>query len=305
MSLATHTEQFATLPNGVRLCYATHGSDAAPTVVLIVGLALQMVYWPAVLIDQLVAGGFRVVCFDNRDAGRSARMATPHPSQWQQLTGKAPEGAYGLEDMADDTALLLEHLGIESAHLVGMSMGGMIAQALSYRHPHKAKSLVSIFSTTGNRKVGQPAVSTLWRMVRAKAPHTEAQAVASFSQTMTHIGDATAPDAQALWASYAAQAWRRNGGRADARALFRQIGAILKSGDRTAHLTTIQAPTLVVHGGVDRMVHPSGGVASARAIPGARHEVIPSMRHQIDAPQGERLAALILQHIRSQTGQQP
>jgi pimeloyl-ACP methyl ester carboxylesterase len=304
MSLAHHNEQFATLPNGLRLCYSSHGRDEAPAVLLIVGLGLQLVYWPAVLIEQLVAAGFRVVCFDNRDAGRSARLATPHPGKWQQLTGKAPEGAYGLEEMADDSALLLDHLGIESAHLVGMSMGGMIAQALSCRHPRKARSLVSIFSTTGNRKVGQPAVSTLWRMARAKAPRTEAEAMESYRQTMTHIGDATAPGAHALWDSYASQAWLRNGERADARALFRQIGAILKSGDRTRQLETIQIPTVVVHGGQDRMVHPTGGLASARAIPGARHEVIPQMRHQIDAGQGERLAALILDHIRSQPGQQ-
>ncbi len=304
MSLAAHNEQFATLPNGLKLCYASHGDEAAPTILLIVGLGLQLVYWPATLIDQLVAGGFRVICFDNRDAGRSSRMATPHPSKWQQLTGKAPAGAYGLEEMADDSALLLEHLGIESAHLVGMSMGGMIAQALSYRHPRRARSLVSIFSTTGNRNVGQPAASTLWRMARAKAPRTEADAIASFRQTMMHIGDATATGAHALWDSYARLAWTRNGERADARALFRQIGAILKSGDRTPHLTTIQAPTLIVHGGQDRMVNPTGGLASARAIPGANHEVIADMRHQIDAPQGERLAALILNHIHSHAGQQ-
>lgn len=304
MSLATHIEQFAGLPGGLRLCYSSHGSDAAPTVLLIVGLGLQMVYWPAALIDQLVAGGYRVICFDNRDAGRSARATTPHPSKWQQLTGKAPAGSYGLEDMADDTALLLDHLGIASAHLVGMSMGGMIAQILAYRHPHKTLSLVSIFSTTGNRRVGQPAYSTLLRMARAKAPRNQAQAVESFRNTMMHIGDGTAADVESLWASYATQAWLRNGERADTRALFRQIGAIYKSADRTPQLGTIQVPSLIVHGDRDRMVHPSGGVATARAIPNASHAVIPGMRHQIDAPQGERLAALILNHIGKNPGQQ-
>ncbi|GLK91031.1 alpha/beta fold hydrolase [Pseudomonas turukhanskensis] len=300
MSLATHIEQFATLPNGLRLCYASHGDESAPVVLLIAGLGVQMVYWPAVLIEQLVTAGYRVVCFDNRDAGRSARAATPHPSKWQQLTGKAPAGSYSLEDMADDTALLLDHLGIGQAHLVGMSMGGMIAQTLAYRHPQKAASLVSIFSTTGHRKVGQPALSTLWRMARAKAPRNQAQAVESYRSTMTHIGEGTAPGAQALWENYASQAWLRNGERADARALFRQIGAILKSGDRTPHLRSIQVPCLVVHGDQDRMVHPSGGVATAQVIPNARHEVIAGMRHEINAPQAQRLAALILHHIGQQ-----
>lgn len=303
MSLASHNEQFATLPNGLRVCYSSHGSPDAPAILLIVGLGLQLVYWPAVLINRLVAGGYRVVCFDNRDSGRSARLATPHPNKWQQLTGKAPAGAYGLEDMAEDSSLLLDHLGIEGAHLVGMSMGGMIAQTLSYRHPRKALSLVSIFSTSGNRKVGQPALSMLWQIGRAKAPRTEAEAVKGFRKTMTHIGDPTVPNIEQLWDSYATQAWRRNGARADSRAIFRQIGAIFKSADRTQHLATIQAPSLVVHGDVDRMVHPTGGNATAQAIPGAIYTVIPGMRHQIDAVQAEHLAALILAHIEKVPGQ--
>ena len=302
MSLASHNEQFATLPNGLRVCYSSHGCPDAPTIMLIVGLGLQLVYWPAVLIDQLVAGGYHVVCFDNRDSGRSARLATPHPNKWQQLTGKVPPGAYGLEDMADDSAWLLDHLGVERAHLVGMSMGGMIAQTLSYRHPRKAQSLVSIFSTSGNRKVGQPALSMLWQMGRAKAPRTEAEAVESFRKTMTHIGDPTSPGIKQLWDSYATQAWQRNGSRADSRAMFRQIGAILKSADRTQYLKTIQAPSLIVHGDVDRMVNPTGGSATAQAIPGATYVVLPGMRHQIDAVQSERLCALILAHIEKVPG---
>ncbi|OQR36309.1 alpha/beta hydrolase [Pseudomonas sp. T] len=297
MSLALHEERFATLPNGLRLCYSEHGSEAAPALVLIAGLGLQMVYWPAALIDRLVESGLRVICFDNRDAGRSGRSSTPHPSQLQQLRGKAPDACYGLEQMADDTAQLLEHLNIGAAHLVGMSMGGMIAQTLAYRHPGRVKSLVSIFSTTGNRRVGQPAYSTLWRLSRAKAPKSRDEAIASYSAMMSHIGDASAPDALAQWQDYSALAWVRNGERADARALFRQIGAILRSGDRTAQLKTISAPSLVLHGDLDRMVHPSGGEATARAIPRATHQVIRGMRHQIDSFQAHQLSRLIADHI--------
>lgn len=297
MRTLVHDEQLVELPNGTRLCYSSHGNDADPVVLLIVGLGLQLVYWPATLVHALVAQGYRVICFDNRDAGRSSRLDTPAPSRWQQMRGKAPAGAYGLEDMADDTALLLEHLGVQRAHVIGMSMGGMIGQVLAYRHPQRVRSLTSVFSTTGHRRVGQPAPSTLWRMARARRALTEAEAISMYTASMRHIGDATSPDIETGWAAYARAAWRRNGQRADARALQRQIGAIFKSGDRSARLRGIRAPTLVVHGDVDRMVAPSGGVATAKAIPGARLVSLPGMRHQIDDLQTERLVPLICHHF--------
>ena len=160
MSLAQHHEQYVTLKSGDRFCYAEHGVGNTDTIVLIVGLGLELVYWPNALIERLVASGFRVICFDNRDAGRSVRSDTPHPSLLQQLRGRSPKGAYGLERMAEDTAQLLEALNITSAHIAGMSMGGMIAQTLASMHPEKVISMTSIFSTTGNRRVGQPSYST-------------------------------------------------------------------------------------------------------------------------------------------------
>ncbi|TKB03555.1 alpha/beta hydrolase [Alteromonas portus] len=297
MSLAQHHEQYVTLKSGDRFCYAEHGVGNTDTIVLIVGLGLQLVYWPNALIERLVASGFRVICFDNRDAGRSVRSDTPHPSLLQQLRGKAPKGAYGLECMADDTAQLLEALNIESAHVAGMSMGGMIAQTLASLHPEKVQSMTSIFSTTGSRKVGQPSYSTLWRLARAKAPLNENDAVRNYKAMMTHIGDITAEDAMNQWHQYARLAWQRNGGKSDAKAMFRQIGAIMKSGDRTSMLQNVKAPTLVIHGDVDHMVHPSGGVATARAIPGAKHQVLRGLRHQIDTIQSHRIADSILAHI--------
>lgn len=297
MSLAQHNEQFVTLNNGDKFCYAEHGSDNSETIILIVGLGLQLVYWPKALIERLVAGGFRVICFDNRDAGKSVRSSTPHPNLLQQLRGKAPKGAYGLERMAEDTAQLLAELNIESAHIAGMSMGGMIAQTLASLHPEKVQSLTSIFSTTGSRKVGQPSYSTLWRLARAKTPVNENDAVRNYKAMMTHIGDAAAEDAINQWHQYARLAWQRNGGKSDAKAMFRQIGAIMKSGDRTLMLQNVKAPTLVIHGDVDRMVHPTGGAATAKAISGAKHQVLQGLRHQIDNIQSHRIADSILAHI--------
>lgn len=297
MSLAQHHEQYVTLKSGDRFCYAEHGVGNTDTIVLIVGLGLQLVYWPNALIERLVASGFRVICFDNRDAGRSVRSDTPHPSLLQQLRGRSPKGAYGLERMAEDTAELLEALNITSAHIAGMSMGGMIAQTLASLHPEKVTSMTSIFSTTGSRKVGQPSYSTLWRLARAKAPTSEKDAVKNYQAMMTHIGDVAAKGAVNQWHQYARLAWQRNGGKSDAKAMFRQIGAIMKSGDRTLMLQNVKAPTLVIHGDVDRMVHPSGGVATARAISGAKHQVLRGLRHQIDTVQSHRIADSILAHI--------
>ena len=297
MSLAQHHEQYVTLKSGDRFCYAEHGVGNTDTIVLIVGLGLQLIYWPNALIERLVANGFRVICFDNRDAGRSVRSDTPHPSLLQQLRGRSPKGAYGLERMAEDTAQLLEALNITSAHIAGMSMGGMIAQTLASLHPEKVTSMTSIFSTTGSRKVGQPSYSTLWRLARAKAPTSEKDAVKNYQAMMTHIGDVAAKGAVNQWHQYARLAWQRNGGKSDAKAMFRQIGAIMKSGDRTPMLQNVKAPTLVIHGDVDRMVHPSGGVATARAISGAKHQVLRGLRHQIDTVQSHRIADSILAHI--------
>ncbi|NDW21552.1 alpha/beta fold hydrolase [Alteromonas hispanica] len=297
MSLAQHKEQFITLQNGDTFCYAEHGQDKNGTVLLIAGLGLQLVYWPSALIERLVASDFRVICFDNRDAGRSVRSTTPHPSVLQQLRGKAPKGAYGLERMAEDTAQLLAGLHVKSAHIVGMSMGGMIAQTLTSMYPDVVESMTSIFSTTGSRRVGQPSYSTLWRMARAKAPRSEHEAIKNYHAMMTHIGDSTAEGAISQWQQYAKLAWQRNGSKSDSKAMFRQIGAIMKSGDRTQLLNKVAAPTLVIHGDVDRMVHPSGGAATAKAIAGAKHQVLRGLRHQIDTIQGHRIADSILAHI--------
>lgn len=297
MSLATHDEAFAELPDGTRLCFASHGDPSHPTVLLIAGLGLQLTYWPEALIRALTGAGYRVLVFDNRDAGRSSRAEAPAPSTWQQLMRVAPAQAYALEDMARDTVGLLDQVGVDRAHVVGMSMGGMIGQAMAAHHAPRVRSLTSVFSTTGHRRVGQPAPSTLWRLGTAPRPATQDEAVQGYVAMMEHIGDPQAPDARRHWADYAALAWQRNGARADARAFGRQIGAVLQSGDRTAALRGVRAPTLVVHGDVDRMVHPSGGAATAAAIAGARHVVLPGMRHQIDTLQSARLVPLLVDHF--------
>lgn len=289
-------DHHAELPGGLRLCYRSYGQPDGKPVLLIAGLGLQLTSWPRAFVDTFVAAGYRVIAPDNRDVGRSSSLRGRPPGKLQQLLRQAPPDSYALEDMADDMQHLLAHCGISSAHVVGMSMGGMIGQTLAARHPDAVLSLTSIFSTTGAARVGGPALSTMWRMARP-APRTEDEAVARYVSMMRHVGDPTAPDIEAVWSAYARSAWERNGNRANAGGIGRQIGAIFKSGDRTALLQRVRARTLVIHGDVDRLVHPSGGHATAQAIKGAHHVTIRGMRHQIDTVRTPELTRLILSHI--------
>ncbi|HYX63029.1 MAG TPA: alpha/beta fold hydrolase [Burkholderiales bacterium] len=292
-------DQFCETPHGLRLCFRLYGASQGETVLLIAGLGLQLIYWPPAFLEALAAEGLRLVAVDNRDAGRSSPIGTRPPGRLRQLFARPPRENYTLEDMADDMACLLRHLELASAHVVGMSMGGMIAQALACRHRSLVRSLTSIFSTTGRRSVGQPAASTLWRIATTRMPRSTEEAEAGYLAMMRHIGAPEAPGSEEQWRSYARQAWQRAGGKFDASGIARQIGAIQKSGDRTAALRRIEAPTLVVHGDVDRIVHPSGGRATAKAIPGARLVTLKGMRHDIDAPRIPALASLIVSNIRS------
>lgn len=289
-------DQFASLPTGIRLCFRTHGSARGEPLLLVAGLGLQLHSWPPELLQALVDAGFHVVTPDNRDAGRSTKVATRPPGRFEQMLARPPAENYSLDDMAEDMAGLLDHLGLDSAHVLGMSMGGMIAQQLAVRHAARVRTLVSVFSTTGSRQVGQPAATTLWKIAHARIPKSAHEAAAGYTDLMRHVGDPTVPGIERVWTDYALQAWERAGGRSDAAATARQIGAIQKSGDRTGQLRAIQVPTLVVHGDADLMVAPSGGRATALAVPGARLEVVRGMRHQIDVVQAPRLAALVAGH---------
>lgn len=292
-------DQFVDYPDGLRQCYRVQGPTDGELVLLIAGLGVQLIYWPAAFVNALTSAGYRVITPDNRDVGCSSRVNTRPPGKLRQLLAWPPAHNYSLDDMADDMSRLLRHLGLHQAHLVGMSMGGMIAQTLAARRPEIALSLTSIFSTTGNPAFGQPARSTLWRIARSSAPQSGEEAVENYISMMRHIGDPHSPDIEDEWINYALQAWARSGQRSNSSGVARQIGAIQKSGDRTAQLRRIQAPTLVLHGDIDFMVDPSGGQATAESIPGAQMVVVAGMRHQIDSALSAKLAKSILGHIKS------
>jgi pimeloyl-ACP methyl ester carboxylesterase len=276
----------------ITLCYEAFGDPADPTILLVAGLGQQLVSWPQELCDGLVARGFHVVRFDNRDVGRSTRIASPPPAPPKMLLRRFPPGQYDLSDMAADAAGLLRALERDAAHVVGVSMGGMIGQMLAAEHPQLVRSLVSVMSTTGARRTGRPAPST-WRLMLAKPSRERDVAIERTVRMFRHIGSHGFPFDEAGVRELAARAFDRGH---DPAGTARQLAAIVKSGDRTAALRRIAAPTLVVHGDRDRMVHPSGARATARAIPGARLETVEGMGHDLPAGALPRLAALIADH---------
>jgi len=288
------TERMARVGRDMQLCYRVDGSAAHPPLVLIAGLGQQLHEWPDELVQGLVDAGFRVVRFDNRDTGRSSRAAIAPPTTAQFLARRFRAEQYTLGDMALDTLGLLDRLDIDEAHVVGMSMGGMIAQTLAARYPSRVRTLTSIMSTTGARGVGRPRLSTYARLFRAPAA-TRAGFADECVAMMRHIGSHGFPFDVGRVRAVAEEAWDRDGGR-NADGAARQLAAIFKSGDRTAELRRITAPTLVLHGDRDVMVHPSGGRATQRAIPGARLLTIPGMGHDLPAGTWPQLISAISDH---------
>lgn len=289
------TEEIADVGRGISLAYERIGDRGADPVVLVAGLGQQLHSWPDAFCAQLAGRGFEVVRFDNRDAGRSTHPRFRPPSLLGMLAGRFPPEQYDLTDLAADTVGLFDALDLETAHIAGVSMGGMIAQTVAALHPTRVRTLTSIMSTTGSRLLGRPALSTL-RMMGAKPPRTREEAVESAVRMFRHIGSHGFPFDEAFVRELAGTGWDRDptsGG------VGRQLAAIMKSGNRTAKLRGITAPTLVVHGDRDRMVHPTGGAATARAIRGARLETIRGMGHDLPEGAWPTVLDLIDKHARS------
>ncbi len=281
---AAPVEEMVDVGGGMELCFVAEGDPAGVPLLLLAGLGQQLNVWPAELRDGLVERGFRVIRCDNRDVGRSGRASCPPPTARQFLTRRFSNAQYDLGAMFADTIGLLDALGIERAHLVGMSMGGMIAQGVAAREPGRVLSLTSIMSTTGAPRMGRPAPSTWLRLAAPPASTRDGQAKAVVGM-MRHVGSHGFPFEEDAVRAVALEAFDRSGG-PGAAGVARQLAAIMKSGDRSAEVARIHTPTLVIHGDRDRMVNPSGGRATAKAIPGARLKVMKGMGH--DLPSGVR-----------------
>lgn len=289
-------DQFCVPHGDVSICYRTEGDPTGIPVLLIAGLSQDLTAWPRDIVDPLVAAGHHVIRFDNRDSGRSTRSATPPPAAWRKLLARPRSDAYDLADMAADTVALIDHLGLGPVHVVGMSMGGMIGQTIAARYPDRVLSLTTIISTTGARTVGQPAVATMLRMGRPPAKTLD-QHVSRQWATATYLGSTAFVPNRTEEGEYARSVWSRGAGPKNHEGTSRQISAIQKSGDRTDELHAVRTPTLVVNGDHDPMVDPSGGAATAAAIPGARHVVIPGMAHHLAPALRLQLVDLVIEHV--------
>jgi pimeloyl-ACP methyl ester carboxylesterase len=278
----------------VELCYQTFGNAADPAILLVMGLGTQMLGWHEDFCEQLAARGFRVIRYDNRDIGHSTHFNGVAPPKLSELVRRrVRRPAYTLDDMADDGIRLLDHLGIDRAHIVGASMGGMIAQVIAGRHPDRVLSLTSIMSTTGNWRVGQLALRVYPFFVK-KRPRERDQAIERIVKLFKVVGS-RAPferDEQELRETIGASFDRDP----STSGTERQLGAITAAGDRTPDLDRITAPTLVIHGTADRMVKPSGGKATAKAIKGARLELIDGMGHDLPRAAWQRIQDAIVEN---------
>jgi pimeloyl-ACP methyl ester carboxylesterase len=265
----------------IDLCYETYGSDSDPAILLVMGLGTQMIHWDDAFCGMLVDRGHFVIRFDNRDTGRSTVLKGGHaPTPGELVRRDGRRASYTLDDMAGDAFGLLDHLGIDAAHVVGASMGGMIAQTMAILRPQRVLSLTSIMSTTGNQKVGRPALR-LYPMFLRRPPRDRDAYPAHAARLMKQIGSPGHPQDPDRIRGLAHRSFDRG---IHPSGTGRQLLAIFASGDRTAKLREVEVPTLVIHGANDRLVHVSGGKATAKAIPGAELLIVPGMGH--DLPPG-------------------
>jgi pimeloyl-ACP methyl ester carboxylesterase len=283
-------ELFAPVSAGIELCYQTFGDPDDEPLVLVMGLGGPMTWWDPELCEMLARAGFYVVRFDNRDIGRSskARGRVTRATLLRAFAGGRVRAPYTLDDMAADTFGLMDHLGFESAHLVGVSMGGMIAQTMTITHPGRVRSLTSIMSTTGKRTVGWQNPSLLPTLLTPR--NSREDYIAGSAQVWKLISSPAYPLDQEQGRQRAGDTYDRGVPRSG---VLRQMMAILKQPNRSVRLRSLNVPTLVVHGLADKMVHVSGGRATAAAIPGAELLLIDGMGHDLPTALFETYVAAI------------
>ena len=286
--------------NGIQIEYESFGDGGAPVIVLIMGLGMQLIAWPDPFCEKLAAAGFRVIRFDNRDIGLSTHFderGVPNMiwAFMKARIGLRVRGPYDLNDMAADTVGLLDVLKIDKAHVVGASMGGMIAQQVSAKYPARVRSLVSIMSSSGDRRL-PPATREAQRALFARPanPHDPVSIVDHSVKLWGVIGSPGFPtppaELRARTQRSVARSYHPQG-------VARQLVAVLASGDRSSDLRTVRAPTLVIHGDCDPLVRPACGEDTAKKIPGAKLKIIKGMGHDMAA--WPVLADEILMHVRA------
>ncbi len=281
--------------NGIELAYETFGVEGDTPLLLVMGLGTQMIFWDDELCGALAERGHYVIRFDNRDVGLSTHIVGARsPDVMAALRGDTSSASYTLDDMADDAFGLLDALRIDSAHVAGISMGGMIAQTMAIREPPRVRSLVSIMSTTGDASVGQPTAEATERLV-APYPPTREEAIERSIETWRLIRSPGFEFDEERIRALIETSFDRG---ADPAGFGRQLVAILASGDRTPRLRSVGVPTLVVHGDSDVLVDRSGGEATAAAVPGAELMIVEGMGHDVPREVWARLVDGIAETVR-------
>ena len=304
MNVLAHQPPQIAHANGIEICYEVFGDAGSEPMLLIMGLGAQMIHWDDDFCWQLAARGFRVIRFDNRDIGKSSKLTGGKrltPVELLKLRFlKIPVAApYKLRDMAEDVIGLMDVLGIHSAHLVGASMGGMIAQELAISFPQRVRSLTSIMSTTGNPKVPPPTREAA-AVLMAPPPATKEEYLERFAQTWKILRVGSFPQDEALDRARAERTYARG---LNPAGVGRQFRAILASGSRKQRLASVKAPTLVIHGTVDPLVRPEAGKDTAASIPGAKLLMIEGMGHALPIPMWPEIIDAIDKHAHGATAQ--
>ncbi len=267
--------------NGITISYESHGPESGDTVLLVMGIAAQLTAWPPELVDALVARGFRVVIYDHRDTGLSTKLETAGTPDWAGIAGAKAQGkpapvAYTLDDMARDAVGLLDALGVNSAHVVGVSMGGYIAQLVAADHPERTLSLTSVMSDTLNPELPKPSPETMKAFPTVER-HGDPQ---GYADDMVRFWRAIGSPAYPTEETVIRQRALRDFARSYYPAGFaRHAGALYASPDQRPKLRRILAPTVVLHGDSDPLVSVEGGKETAATIPGAQIRIIPGMGH--------------------------
>jgi pimeloyl-ACP methyl ester carboxylesterase len=287
--------------NGIQIEYETLGDPAHPAILLIMGLGWQMIMWPEEFCQALARAGYYVIRYDNRDVGLSTKLhglgkVRLMRAGMRATLGLPVQAPYSLDDMADDAAGLLDALGIVAAHLVGVSMGGMIAQLVGLRYPDRVLSLTSIMSHSGSRRVPQPSLRLRMRLVRRPSSLDREALISHGVETMRLIGSPAYPTAVEQRRALIARAHDRS---SYPRGMARQIVAILAAPGRGRRLRELKPPVLIIHGAADPLVPVGAAHELARHIPGARLEIISGMGHDLPAQLVPRIAGMIVEHART------
>jgi pimeloyl-ACP methyl ester carboxylesterase len=291
--------------NGVDIAYQLHGNPSHPTLLLIHGLSTPLTGWPSVMVESLVAANFQVLLVDNRDVGRSQQLDhLPIPNMVWVITklklGLSIKTPYQLEDMMQDTVALLDALTLPEVHVVGASMGGMIAQLMAIHHPQRVKTLTSIMSTTGYKKL--PRIDKNIREVLLKKPASK-----DYQDQMYYhikkwqvIGSPDYPSSDTYLNEYVDSMLQRG---ITAKGTMRQMLAIMAAGNRQNALSKLDIPSLVIHGDCDGLVNPAGGKATVKAIPNAKLKIYPGMGHDFPVELIPNIVDDIVTHVNTNNGE--